>query len=73
MKVIDLQKDANLFAQVRRYFPHPQVRAYQADLANRLFETLKTRRVVVVEAPTGLGKWADQKLIPPDRGSWRDF
>jgi hypothetical protein len=25
-------------------------------------------RIIVVEAPTGLGKWADQKLIPPDRG-----
>jgi Rad3-related DNA helicase len=69
MKVIDLQKDADLLAKVRRYFPHPQVRAYQADLANQLFETLKTRRVVVVEAPTGLGKRAGQKLIPPDQGS----
>jgi Rad3-related DNA helicase len=49
------------------------VRGYQADLANKLLETLTTMRIIVVEAPTGLGKWADQKLIPPDRGSWRDF
>jgi len=69
MRVIDLQRNAELSKEVRRYFPHPQVRAYQADLANLLFETLKTRRVVVVEAPTGLGKRAGQKLIPPDRGS----
>jgi Rad3-related DNA helicase len=69
MRVIDLQRNAELSKEVRRYFPHPQVRAYQADLANQLFETLKTRRVVVVEAPTGLGKRAGQKLIPPDRGS----
>jgi superfamily II DNA or RNA helicase len=73
MRVIDLQRNAELSKEVRRYFPHPQVRGYQADLANQLFVTLKTRRVVVVEAPTGLGKWADQKSIPPDRGSWRDF
>jgi Rad3-related DNA helicase len=69
MRVIDLQRNAELSKEVRRYFPHPQVRAYQADLANQLFETLKTRRVVVVEVPTGLGKRAGQKLIPPDRGS----
>jgi superfamily II DNA or RNA helicase len=69
VKVIDLQKYADLLPEVRRYFPHTNVRVYQADLANRLFEALTTRRVVVVEAPTGLGKWADQKSIPPDRGS----
>jgi superfamily II DNA or RNA helicase len=46
------------------------VRVYQADLANKLFETLTTKvRVIVIEAPTGLGKWADQKPIPTDRGS----
>jgi hypothetical protein len=73
MRVVDLQRDADLFPEVRRYFPHTNVRAYQADLANKLFETLTTMRIIVVEAPTGLGKRADQKLIPPDRGSWRDF
>jgi superfamily II DNA or RNA helicase len=75
MRVVDLQWDADLFLEVRRYFPHPQVRGYQADLANRLYEALTTmtEKIVIVEAPTGLGKWADQKLIPPDRGSWRDF
>jgi Rad3-related DNA helicase len=45
------------------------VRGYQADLANKLLETLTTMRIIVVEAPTGLGKWADQKPIPADRGS----
>ena len=70
MKVIDLLRDADLFPEVRRYFPHTNVRAYQADLANKLYEALtSTVRIVIVEAPTGLGKWADQKLIPPDRGS----
>jgi Rad3-related DNA helicase len=70
MRVFDLQKNAELSKEVRRYFPHPQVRAYQADLANKLYEALtSTMRIVIVEAPTGLGKWADQKLIPPDRGS----
>jgi superfamily II DNA or RNA helicase len=73
MKVVDLlQRDADLLAEVRRYFPHTNVRAYQADLANRLYETLRTTRVIVVEAPTGLGKWADRKPIPADRGSWRE-
>jgi Rad3-related DNA helicase len=69
MKVIDLQRDADLLAEVRRYFPHQTVRTYQADLANRLYEALRTSRLVIVEAPTGLGKWADQKPIPADRGS----
>jgi superfamily II DNA or RNA helicase len=69
MRVVDLQKNADLFPEVRRYFPHSTVRAYQADLANRLFEALKSIRVIVIEAPTGLGKWADQKPIPTDRGS----
>jgi superfamily II DNA or RNA helicase len=75
MKVIDLQRNAELSKEVRRYFPHQMVRGYQADLANKLYETLTamTTRITIVEAPTGLGKRADQKLIPPDRGSWRDF
>jgi superfamily II DNA or RNA helicase len=73
MRVIDLQRDADLFPEVRRYFPHPTVRGYQADLANKLLETLTTMRIIVVEAPTGLGKWAAQKSILPDRGRWREF
>jgi DNA excision repair protein ERCC-2 len=71
MRVVDLQKNADLFPEVRQYFQHVSVRVYQADLANKLFETLTTKvRVIVIEAPTGLGKWADQKPIPSDRGSW---
>jgi Rad3-related DNA helicase len=60
MRVIDLQRDADLLAEVRRYFPHPTVRGYQADLANRLYEALTamTEKIVIVEAPTGLGKTA---------------
>jgi superfamily II DNA or RNA helicase len=71
MKVIDLLRDADLFPEVHRYFPHVGVRAYQADLANRLYEALTamTEKIVIVEAPTGLGKRADQKPIPTDRGS----
>jgi superfamily II DNA or RNA helicase len=74
MKVVELQRDADLVEEVRRYFPHPTARGYQADLANKLYETLTMpTRTIVIEAPTGLGKRADQKSIPPDRGSWRDF
>jgi len=75
MRIIDLQKkNADLRPEVRRYFPHPTVRGYQADLANKLLETLTSAiRISVVEAPTGLGKWADRKSIPPGRGSWRGF
>jgi Rad3-related DNA helicase len=70
VRVVDLKKDTDLKEEVRRYFPHQMVRAYQADLANRLYEALmSTMRIVIVEAPTGLGKWADQKPISPDRGS----
>jgi superfamily II DNA or RNA helicase len=57
MKVINLQKDADLKEEVRRCFPHTNVRAYQADLANKLYETLQSRKITVIEAPTGLGKW----------------
>jgi superfamily II DNA or RNA helicase len=75
VRVVDLKKDTDLKEEVRRYFPHPTVRGYQADLANRLYEALTamTIRITIVEAPTGLGKWADRKPIPADRGSWREF
>jgi Rad3-related DNA helicase len=67
VKVVDLIRDVDLRKEARRYFPHSNVRAYQADLANRLYEALTaiTTRITIVEAPTGLGKWTDQKSIPP--------
>ena len=65
MKVIDLKEETELSDNVRKYFRHNEARPYQADLANMTYESLKTSRHVVVEAPTGLGKtsavWAAVK------------
>jgi len=60
MRIIDLQKkNADLRPEVRRYFPHTTVRAYQADLANNVYRALANgEKNIVVEAPTGLGKTA---------------
>ncbi|MEM0455361.1 MAG: helicase C-terminal domain-containing protein [Nitrososphaerota archaeon] len=59
VRVIDLEEDVQLTAALKRHFPHPTTRKYQADLANRLYELLSDgNRDVVVEAPTGLGKTA---------------
>jgi DNA excision repair protein ERCC-2 len=71
VKTIDLKEDAELRSGLRRYFPHTNMRAYQADLANRLFETLTSTRHAVVEAPTGLGKtsavWAATKSFAEEK------
>jgi hypothetical protein len=68
MKVIDLQRNAELNKEVRRYFPHQMVRGYQADLANRLYEALTAMtekiRIVVVEAPTA-AVWEDLSFRVP--------
>jgi len=58
VRVVDLKPEAELRDEVRRYFPHREVRKYQADLSNRLYEVLHHDDAVAVEAPTGLGKTA---------------
>ena len=56
---------------LRKHFPHSDVRPFQGDLANKLLETLTTTRIIVVEAPTGLGKtsavWAAIKAYAEER------
>jgi Rad3-related DNA helicase len=60
VKVIDLKPDAEMLKEVREYFPHRDVRRYQADLANSVYEALLAgEKNIVVEAPTGLGKGPD--------------
>jgi len=65
VNTIELQSDAKLRDDLRRYFPHGDIRPFQGDLANRACEALEGARHVVVEAPTGLGKtsavWAAVK------------
>ena len=57
MRVVDLRPDAELFKEVRGYFPHPEPRRFQADLANQVYDFLVNGyRDLVVECPTGLGK-----------------
>ena len=68
---IELQRDAELRDGLRRYFPHSEVRQFQGDLSNRVYESLAGVRHVVVEAPTGLGKtaavWAAAKAYAEER------
>jgi hypothetical protein len=60
MRVVDLKPDAEMLKEVREYFPHRDVRRYQADLANSVYEALLAgEKNIVVEAPTGLGKGPD--------------
>ena len=60
MRVVDLEPDAEMLKEVREYFPHRDVRRYQADLANSVYEALLAgEKNIVVEAPTGLGKGPD--------------
>jgi hypothetical protein len=68
MRVVDLKPDAEMLKEVREYFPHRDVRKYQADLANSVYEALLAgERNIVVEAPTGLGKGPD--AVSPNPGA----
>ena len=59
MKVIDLKEDVELLDVLRKHFPHPNLRKYQADLANNVYRALANgEKNIIVEAPTGLGKTA---------------
>lgn len=61
MKTIDLKPDERLFKEVREYFPHPETRKYQGDLANNIYKYLLNGvKSIVVECPTGLGKAGSQ-------------
>jgi Rad3-related DNA helicase len=57
MKTVDLKPEAEMLKEVREYFPHQSIRKYQGDLANIVYQALKSgEKNIVVEAPTGLGK-----------------
>jgi len=65
---VDLKPDAEMLKEVREYFPHRDVRKYQADLANSVYEALLAgEKNIVVEAPTGLGKGPDVVSPNPPR------
>jgi DNA excision repair protein ERCC-2 len=70
-KIIELQRIAELRDGLKKFFPHVEVRPFQAALANQLYDELMTTRHVVVEAPTGLGKtaavWAAVKAFAEER------
>jgi len=59
VKVIDLREDVELLDVLRKHFPHPNLRKFQADLANNVYRALANgEKNIIVEAPTGLGKTA---------------
>jgi DNA excision repair protein ERCC-2 len=58
VRVIELVRDAELRSDLRRHFPHGDIRPFQGDLANQLYEVMESSKHVVIEAPTGLGKTA---------------
>jgi DNA excision repair protein ERCC-2 len=70
-KVVELQKDAELRDGLRKFFPHAEIRPFQADLANKVYESLADSQHIVVEAPTGLGKtsavWAAVKAYAEEK------
>jgi len=58
VKTIDLkEEEAELSENIKKHFKHPKTRPYQADLMNKLYDSLRDRNIVI-EAPTGLGKTA---------------
>jgi DNA excision repair protein ERCC-2 len=57
VRVIDLKEDAELSEDIKKHFKHPNTRPFQADLINKLYDSLRDRNIVI-EAPTGLGKTA---------------
>jgi len=71
VKTIDLREETELSGNIKKYFRHTSTRPYQSDLANTLYDILKTDRHVVVEAPTGLGKtssvWAAVKVYVTEK------
>ena len=68
MRIVDLKPDAEMLKEVREYFPHRDVRRFQADLANSVYEALLAgEKNIVVEAPTGLGKGPDAASPNPPR------
>jgi DNA excision repair protein ERCC-2 len=70
-KIVELQRDAELRDGLKKFFPHVEVRPFQAALANQLYDELTTTKNVVVEAPTGLGKtsavWAAVKAYAEEK------
>jgi DNA excision repair protein ERCC-2 len=70
-KIIELQRDAELKDGLKKFFPHVEVRPFQAALINQLYDELTTTKNVVVEAPTGLGKtsavWAAVKAYAEEK------
>jgi Rad3-related DNA helicase len=57
MRVVELREEAPLLEGLRRYFPHGELRRYQADIANSVYESLNSgAKNVLLEGPTGLGK-----------------
>jgi superfamily II DNA or RNA helicase len=70
-KIIELQRIAELRDGLKKFFPHVEVRPFQAALINQLYDELTTTKNVVVEAPTGLGKtsavWAAVKAYAEEK------
>ena len=59
MRTIVLREDATLSPKLKQYFPHSELRRFQADIAETIYRELgEGSRNILLEGPTGLGKWS---------------
>lgn len=57
VRVVELREETELLEKLKNRFPHTSLRRYQADIANRVYESLSNgSKSVLLEGPTGLGK-----------------
>jgi len=48
--------EGKIHQEVQKYFPYANTRSYQGELANIIYQTVRSGKHLVVEAPAGLGK-----------------
>ena len=56
VKVVELIEEVELLPKLKKTFPHNTLRRYQASIANSIYESLDSNKLILLEGPTGLGK-----------------
>ncbi|MEM0461806.1 MAG: hypothetical protein QXH32_02010 [Candidatus Caldarchaeum sp.] len=56
VKFAELIEEAELLPNLKKFFPHNNPRRYQTSIANSIYESLSSSRLILLEGPTGLGK-----------------
>ncbi|MDJ0270991.1 MAG: hypothetical protein NYU39_00165 [Aigarchaeota archaeon] len=56
VKVVELIEEMELLPKLKKFFPHNTSRRYQASIANSIYESLGSSKLMLLEGPTGLGK-----------------